>query len=126
MLQGLSFDLNAVTRHVIDLKLRTAAQRLGCYLLRLAQHVPGNQAEFRLPIPKRLLAGQIGCRQESLSRAFGLLRVMGVETRGGRIILHDIDMLRRYAAPDDPTPEIAAAADLQRSAEAFSDAFSLR
>jgi CRP/FNR family transcriptional activator FtrB len=126
MLQGLSLDLDAVTRHVIDLKLRTAAQRLGCYLLRLAERVPGNQAEFRLPIPKRLLAAQIGCRHESLSRAFMLLRDVGVETHGGRVILRDLDMLRRYAGPDDPAPEAAAPEDLHRSARAFSDAFNLR
>jgi CRP/FNR family transcriptional regulator, transcriptional activator FtrB len=126
MLQGLSFDLDAVTRQVIDLKLRTAAQRLGCYLLRQARHAPDNQAEFRLPIQKRLLAGQIGCRQESLSRAFLLLREVGVETSGGRVILRDIDLLRRYAGSDDPTPAMADGADLQRSARAFSDAFKLR
>lgn len=126
MLQGLSLDLDTVTRQVIDLKLRTAAQRLGCYLLRLAQGLPGNRAELRLPVPKRLLAGQIGCRHENLSRAFGLLREVGVETHGGRVILHDIDRLRRYALPDDPTPEPTATADLLRSAQAFSDAFSLR
>ena len=125
MLQGLSFDLDAVTRQVIDLKLRSAAQRLGCYLLNLARHVPGNQAEFRLPIRKRLLAGQIGCRQESLSRAFLLLRDLGVETSGGRVVLRDIDMLRRYAG-HDMAPEISAGVDLQRSAQAFSEAFNLR
>lgn len=126
MLQGLSLDLNAVTRHVIDLKLRTAAQRLGCYLLRQAHDCAGSQAEFRLPISKRLLAGQIGCRHESLSRAFMLLREVGVETRGGWVVLRDIDRLRRYAALDDPMPETADSADLLRSAQAFSDAFNLR
>ncbi len=126
MLQGLSLDFNAVIRQVIDLKLRTAAQRLGCYLLRLAHGTPGNQAEFRLPVQKRLLAGQIGCRYENLSRAFALLREAGVETHGGRVILHDMDRLARFAVPDDPLPETADAKDLQRSAQAFSDAFSLR
>lgn len=64
MLQGLSLDMTMVTRHVIDLKLRTATQRLGCYLLRLAWGATGNHAEFRLPVRKGLLAAQIGCRQE--------------------------------------------------------------
>jgi hypothetical protein len=73
-----------------------------------------------------LLAGQIGCRRENLSHAFGLLREAGVETHGSRVVLHDIDRLRRYAVPDEPMPEIAAADDLLRSARAFSEAFSLR
>ncbi|MGA3400313.1 MAG: cyclic nucleotide-binding domain-containing protein [Acetobacteraceae bacterium] len=126
MLQGLSLDLDTVTRHVIDLKLRSAAQRLGCYLLRLVHDVEDNRAEFRLPVRKRLLAGQIGCRHENLSRAFAVLRDLGVETHGGRVILHDIDRLHRYSIPNDPMPESAAAADLPRSVQAFSEAFNLR
>lgn len=125
MLQGLSLDLDAVTRQVIDLKLRTAGQRLGCYLLRLVHDVHDNRAEFRLPVKKQLLAGQLGCRQENLSRAFAALRELGVETHGGRIILHDIEQLRRYAIPDGPMPEAAGTADLLQSARAFSDAFKL-
>lgn len=123
MLQGLSFDLTTVTRQVIDLKLRTATQRLGCYLVRLAADVAGNRAEFRLPVRKGLLAELIGCRQENLSRAFAVLRDCGVETHGGRVILHDIDRLRRYALADE---QPAGASRMTRSAKAFSDAFSLR
>jgi CRP/FNR family transcriptional activator FtrB len=126
MLQGLSLDLNAVTRQVIDLKLRTATQRLGCYLLRLAHGVEGNQAAFRLPVQKRLLAAQLGCRHENLSRAFACLRDFGVETHGGRVILHDIDLLHRYSVSDDPLPEAASSGDLLHSAQAFSEAFKLR
>jgi CRP-like cAMP-binding protein len=126
MLQGLSLDLNMVTQHVIDLKLRTAAQRLGCYLLRQGDLGAGNRAEFRLPVRKQLLAGQLGCRQENLSRAFALLREVGVETHGAQVILHDIEQLRRYAILDDPLPEQASPEDLLRAAKAFSDAFSLR
>ena len=126
MLQGLSLDLNAVTRHVIDLKLRTATQRLGCYLLEQAAGAPGNQAAFRLMVRKGLLAAQIGCRHENLSRAFAILRDYGVETHGSRVILHDIELLRRYALPDAPPVGPDARPGLDRSARAFSDAFRLR
>ncbi|HTW68860.1 MAG TPA: cyclic nucleotide-binding domain-containing protein [Acetobacteraceae bacterium] len=124
MLQGLSIDLTTVTLQVIDLKLRTATQRLGCYLLRLATDAAGNRADFRLPVRKGLLAELIGCRQENLSRAFATLRDCDVETHGRRVILHDIDRLRHYALADQTAP--AAASGLRRSAQAFSDAFSLR
>ena len=141
MLQGLSLDLDAVTRHVIDLKLRTAAQRLGCYLLRLAHGVEDNYAAFTLPIRKQLLAAQLGCRQENLSRAFAILRDVGVETHGGRVILHDLAALRQYAVPDDnaprpgwacpqagvaPAPRARTAPAPSRAARAFSGAFDLR
>jgi len=124
MLRGLSFDMTAVTRHIIDLKLRTATQRLGHYLLRLAANATSNRADFRLPLRKGLLAELIGCRQENLSRAFAVLRDCGVETHGSRVILHDIDRLRCYALPDSQAP--GQTSGLSKSAEAFSNAFNLR
>lgn len=94
-------DFRALVRQVCDLKLRTTAQRLGCYLLSLSKEPAGNSANIRLPFDKRLLAARLGCRQENLSRAFAALRGFGVETHGARVVLHDIARLRDYAEPDD-------------------------
>jgi CRP/FNR family transcriptional regulator, transcriptional activator FtrB len=95
-------DFRALVRQVCDLKLRTTAQRLGCYLLTLSANPPGNSVKVRLPFDKRLLAARLGCRQENLSRAFAALRSFGVETRGSQVVLNDISRLRDYAGPDDP------------------------
>jgi CRP/FNR family transcriptional activator FtrB len=91
----------ALVRQVCDLKLRTTAQRLGCYLLSLSNDQAGNTVSLRLPFDKRLLAARLGCRQENLSRAFAALRSLGVETHGARVVLHDIARLRVYSEPDD-------------------------
>jgi CRP/FNR family transcriptional regulator, transcriptional activator FtrB len=98
----------ALVRQVCDLKLRTTAQRLGCYLLSLTTEKATNATAMRLPFDKRLLAARLGCRQENLSRAFAALRGFGVETHGARVILHDIAMLRDYALPDEPLDEALA------------------
>ncbi len=95
-----ALDFSAMVRQVCDLKLRTTAQRLGCYLLALSHTKAENSATLRLPYDKRLLAARLGCRQENLSRAFAALRSFGVETHGARVILHDIASLRDYSAPD--------------------------
>jgi CRP/FNR family transcriptional regulator, transcriptional activator FtrB len=101
-------DFRAMVRQVCDLKLRTAAQRLGCYLLELAQEQYVRGSQLRLPIGKQLLAARIGCRHENLSRAFASLREVGVETHGKRVILHDIPRLREFSFPDNPAePELA-------------------
>ncbi len=102
LLRAEAMDFGAMVRQVCDLKLRTTAQRLGCYLLDLAGERDENIANFRLPFDKRLLAARLGCRQENLSRAFAALREVGVETHGSRVILHDIRRLHDYAVPDDP------------------------
>jgi CRP/FNR family transcriptional activator FtrB len=102
LLRVVSLEFRAMVRQIQDLKLRTAAQRLGCYLLARVKDANAEQAEFRLPFDKRLLAARLGCRQENLSRAFASLRACGVETHGSRVILHDIPKLRALAVPDEP------------------------
>jgi CRP/FNR family transcriptional activator FtrB len=96
-----ALDFSALVRQVCDLKMRTTAQRLGCYLLELSDVRAENTATLRLPFDKRLLAARLGCRQENLSRAFAALRSFGVETHGARVILHDIARLRAYSVPDE-------------------------
>jgi CRP/FNR family transcriptional activator FtrB len=102
LLRAQACEFRALVRQVCDLKLRTTAQRLGCYLLSLSQQTQGNTTALRLPFDKRLLAARLGCRQENLSRAFAALRSFGVETHGARVILHDIAKLRVYSEPDEP------------------------
>jgi CRP/FNR family transcriptional activator FtrB len=103
LLRAEAYDFRSLVRQVCDLKLRTTAQRLGCYLLALTKNQQGNTASMRLPFDKRLLAARLGCRQENLSRAFAALRALGVETHGARVILHDINRLREYSEPDEAT-----------------------
>lgn len=100
MLGTLSRDYRSLIRQIRDLKVRTAAQRLGAYLLALVPDPTATEASFRLPFEKGLLAARLGCRQENLSRAFAALRELGVETRGARVTLHDIPRLTAYAMPD--------------------------
>jgi CRP/FNR family transcriptional activator FtrB len=103
LLRSVSHEVRSMVRQVRDLKLRSATQRLGCYLLARVKDREARKAEFRLPFDKGLLAAQIGCRQENLSRAFAALREHGVETHGLRVILHDIPRLKALAVPDEPS-----------------------
>ena len=110
LLRSLSGEFRAVVRQIRDLKVRTTAQRLACYLLTLAPDPNADKADFRLPFEKGLLAARLGCRQENLSRAFASLRRLGVETRGASVTLHDIRRLTDYAQPDYLTdPDLAKA-----------------
>ncbi|MDE2583512.1 MAG: helix-turn-helix domain-containing protein [Rhodospirillales bacterium] len=100
LLMSVARDVRGLVRHVRDLKLRTAAQRLGAFLLGQVEDPGARRAEFRLPFEKGLLAARLGCRQENLSRAFATLRDYGVETHGSQVILHSIQKLTAYAVPD--------------------------
>jgi len=125
MLRRVSLDSQSVTKQVLDLKLRTTAQRLGCYLLSLVRDPSGNQAEFRLPVQKGMIAGQLGCRFENLSRSFALLRDLGVETRGATVTLHDIASLEAYAVPSERVSSETRPLGAANAAETFSRAFKL-
>jgi CRP/FNR family transcriptional regulator, transcriptional activator FtrB len=102
VMRDVASDFGALMRQVMDLKLRSTPQRLGCYLLEQVADNRTVRADFRLPFDKGLLAARLGCRQENLSRAFATLRDVGVETHGARVILHDVSALRDYALPDAP------------------------
>jgi CRP/FNR family transcriptional activator FtrB len=120
MVRAMSAELSELTRQVVDLKVRVAAQRLGTYLLSLIDEPTAPHADFRLPVSKGLLAPWLGCRAENLSRAFTALRAYGVETHGSRVTLHDVSRLRAYAGAREPSRRAVSVG------KAFGDAFRLR
>ena len=90
-------SLDDSTREACQLKLRSSAQRLAAYLLRLVPETEMVPPRFVLPYEKRLLAAKIGCSQENLSRAFAALRQFGVETQRGVVVLKDLERLQTFA-----------------------------
>ena len=59
MLASIARQYRALLRQVKDLKLRTSTQRLGCYLLALAEE-NGADGLVELPHDKRLIAARLG------------------------------------------------------------------
>jgi CRP/FNR family transcriptional activator FtrB len=126
MMRAMSAELGSMTRQVVDLKVRIAAQRLGTYLLSQVKEPTATQAQFRLPVSKALLAAWLGCRAENLSRAFMALRAYGVETHGSRVLLHDISRLQGYAGAIEPMRTDRDAVARRPVERVFGDAFRLR
>jgi CRP/FNR family transcriptional activator FtrB len=87
-------ETSLLTRTVLDLKLRSAVQRLADYLLGQLGDRDAHPARFVLPFEKRLLAARLGCTQENLSRAFAALRRVGVHTQGAVVVISDVAALR--------------------------------
>jgi CRP/FNR family transcriptional regulator, transcriptional activator FtrB len=100
MLSSLSQHYRMLLHQVKDLKLRSAAQRLGCFILKL-----GKEQEFphriRLPFGKQILAARLGTTPENLSRAFATLRRHGVATSGSHVVVTDPLRLAAFAVPDE-------------------------
>lgn len=89
---------HSLIRQVKDLKLRTGTQRLGCFLLRLIDE-GGDPARARIPFPKAVLASRLGMTPETLSRALGQLREIGLEVRGSHVHLLDRARIEAVCRP---------------------------
>ena len=98
MIRLLSVQCRALVEQISNLKLRTTAERLVCYLLSLAPDA-AVVADVTLPYEKRLVASHLGMTPESLSRAFAALHDLGVMLDGGMVRLNSVDRLRSYCSP---------------------------
>ncbi len=105
VLMATSEHLNEMSDQVEQLKIQTAPQRLSSFLIeRVCCENDGGQVE--LPYDKTVLAGKLGMKPESLSRAFNRLKQIGVCCDRNIVNINNVSMLEAYSA--DPTTEICA------------------
>jgi CRP/FNR family transcriptional activator FtrB len=76
-----------------NLKLRSAEERVACYLLRLVRDNDPN-TPVRLPVEKRRIAWQLGMTRETFSRTLAVLARYGLCMTGDTIDFTDADALR--------------------------------
>ncbi|EIE51567.1 Crp/Fnr family transcriptional regulator [Citreicella sp. 357] len=95
--------LHALVAQVEGLKARTGAQRVAEFLLELTDCAEG-ACEVTLPYDKALIAGRLGMKPESLSRAFSKLRDHGVTIKQNRAAIRDVGILRDYVEDDPASP----------------------
>jgi CRP/FNR family transcriptional regulator, dissimilatory nitrate respiration regulator len=91
--------LQALVGQVEALKAQTGSQRVAEFLLDLATCSEG-ACEVVLPYDKGLIAGRLGMKPESLSRAFVKLREHGVTIRQSMAEIADVSSLRDFALSD--------------------------
>ncbi len=89
-----------LVRQIKDLKLRSAGERLGVYLLMKIDARSGTAA-LRLDEDLNVIAARLGMTPESLSRAFGSLRAHGVRSQGRQVTIDDIAKLRAQVRFDE-------------------------
>lgn len=74
----------------------SAAQRLGCFLLRLC-HAQANGAKtLTIPVEKHILAAYLGMKPETLSRSQQQLKPLGVSVTGHQIMIGNIEKLHDF------------------------------
>lgn len=74
----------------------SAAQRLGCFLLRLC-HTQANGAKtLTIPVEKHILAAYLGMKPETFSRSQQQLKPLGISVAGHSITIAQIEKLREF------------------------------
>lgn len=91
--------LHGLVAQVEALKAQTGSQRVAEFLLELAPCKEG-PCDVTLPYDKVLIAGRLGMKPESLSRAFARLRDHGVTVRQNVASIENVGDLRIYVEED--------------------------
>lgn len=99
MLGSTSQHLHQLVCQIEQLKAHTGAQRVADFLLSLAP-VKSGSCVIALPYDKTLLAGKLGLKPESLSRAFQRLRGCGVSIERDQAIVRDLACLTEFTAQE--------------------------
>ena len=100
--------LHSLVAQVEQLKAHTGAQRVAQFLVSLAQEEDG-PCDVLLPYDKVLIAGRIGMKPESLSRAFGRLKQQGVKIKQNHAEIADVAALRRFAEDEETACDVRQA-----------------
>ena len=109
MLASTSRHLHMLVCQIEQLKAHTGAQRVAEFLVSLAPQEEG-ACTIALPYDKALIAGRLGMKPESLSRAFQRLRGEGVKINNNMAVIADMEELQAFvdqerAAVLRPHPE---------------------
>lgn len=99
MLSATFAHLHSLVAQIEQLKAQTGAQRVAEFLLDLAP-CPTGSCEVTLPYDKALIAGRLGMKPESLSRAFARLKDHGVTVRQNVAYIQDVATLQDYVEED--------------------------
>jgi len=85
---SLAGQFRRLVRQIKNLKLRTATERVGCYLVALSRR-QGTPHRALLPYEKNLIASELGITRESFSRALSALKADGITVAGDTISIRD-------------------------------------
>ncbi len=103
ILSSTFLHLQGLVEQIEQLKARSGAQRVAEFLLDLCPE-GAEAATVTLPYDKVLIAGRLGMKPESLSRAFARLRDHGVTIQHANAAIASVAALRDLAHADPAAP----------------------
>lgn len=91
--------LHSLVSQLEQLKAQTAGQRVAEFLLNLCDCTSGS-CTVTMPYDKVLIAGRLGMKPESLSRAFSRLKALGVKIDKNHASIANVKTLRSFVNTD--------------------------
>ena len=95
LLSAVSHRVRYLVQQLEQVQAKSAPQRLGSFLLRLAPERDA-PATISLPYDKSLIAARLGMKPETFSRALAQLRTLGVQSEGSAITVREPEALHRF------------------------------
>jgi len=99
MIASSSRRLQRLVQDIEHLKAQTGIQRVAEFLASLCPTGAGPHT-ITLPYDKTLIAGRLGLKPESLSRAFAKLRGVGVQIHASHVVVNEVSKLRCLATSE--------------------------
>lgn len=99
MMASTFHHFHRVVQQIEQLKTQGGVQRVAEFVASLCP-VDVGPCVVALPYDKGLIAGRLGIKPESLSRAFARLKSVGVEVHASCVAVSDVSRLRRLAADE--------------------------
>ena len=101
-------------REIEHRTIQNAPQRIGCFLLRLANQDEEGAVTIHLPYDKTLVASRLGMQPETFSRALSKLKnITGIKIQGATIQMDSLDQLVQYScaacSSEFPCKDLSAA-----------------
>lgn len=85
-------------QEIEHMSLQNAPQRIGCFLLRLADQNAEGKIKIQLPYDKMLVASRLGMQPETFSRALKKLREQtNIEVNGATVEMENLEQLADYS-----------------------------
>ena len=100
MLASASYHLKFLVEQIEQIKVLSAPQRIADFLIKLCPAREGSCA-IELPYEKALIAGRLGMKPESLSRALAKLKPLGVSVEREHVSIVDVDLLVQFVKSRD-------------------------
>lgn len=95
LLGDMSFRLRKLISEIDKLTLHSGTCRVASYLI---QEMPEGKKEFKLEIPKNIIAARLSIKPETFSRIIKTLNNQGIlSLDGNSVIVHDIETLREHS-----------------------------